>query len=299
MTRSLSYLALCFLLCPGSHASDGGSTPLPRGSLFIIGGGNRTRELMSHYLELAGGTGAARIVVLPNASSEPETSGADLASEFRSLGAASAEYVYVRRTDSTMGDAVRRVEGATGIYFSGGDQSRITRDLLDTPLHAAVLRRYREGAVVGGTSAGAAVMSEVMITGEERINRDSSNAFPFIRRGNVITTRGFGLVQNAIIDQHFIRRKRHNRLLNIVLENPALLGAGIDESTALVVKPDGTWLVVGERTVMVVDARKASSPRSDARGNLAATGMTLSLLADGDRFDPVRGAMIPDEGLSR
>ena len=98
-------------------------------------------------------------------------------------------------------------------------------------MQAAILARYRDGAVVGGTSAGAAVMSTPMITGDERLPggdrppaKDSSDAFMTIARDNVVTVEGFGLLPGAIVDQHFVRRRRNNRLLSLVLENPTLVG---------------------------------------------------------------------------
>src|SRR5690606_3561987 len=98
-----------------------------------------------------------------------------------------------------------------------------------------------------GTSAGAAVMSTPMITGDERhpggSRPDSTEPFMTIARDNIITSTGFGLIDGAILDQHFLRRKRHNRLVSAVLEHPKLLGVGIDESTALLVQPDGRWRV--------------------------------------------------------
>ena len=104
----------------------------------------------------------------------------------------------------------------------------------------------------------------------------------------VSPARGFGFVKNAIIDQHFLIRRRQNRLLSLVLENPTLLGAGIDEATAILVRPDGKWEILGESQVYVVDARKAVVTKASSN-KLGAHGLALHLLLPGDVFDPVAG----------
>jgi cyanophycinase len=103
----------------------------------------------------------------------------------------------------------------------------------------------------------------------------------------VVTADGFGYVDNAIIDQHFVRRRRHNRLISLVLENPRLIGAGIDESTALEVRPDGTWRVLGESVVVVYDARSAVLAERDHA--LGAAGMVMHVLPSGAVYDPRNG----------
>lgn len=266
---------------------------ITRGRLFIIGGGKRPPEMMRQYLDLAGGPGRARIVVIPNASSEPETTGTEQAEQFTRLGAASASCLYLRREEAMKESSAHLLDSATGIFFSGGDQSLLTRDLLHTPVHRKIHELYTAGAVVGGTSAGAAVMSEVMITGDEKLNRDSTNAFVFIRQGNIITTEGFGFVKTLIVDQHFLRRKRYGRLISVVLEHPKLIGVGIDEATAVVVQPDSILSVTGEGSVLVLDPRGAGASRTDSRGNLSIAGVSMHLLVPGDRFDARTGLVIP------
>ena len=128
-------------------------------------------------------------------------------------------------------------------------------------------------------------MSKVMITGDEILNKDSTQLFVFIKKGNIKTTEGFGFLQNAIIDQHFVRRKRQNRLLTVVMENPKLLGVGIDEATCIVVTGGREFEVLGEGTVIVYDATKAANIRTDKEGNLSATNIITHILMSGDRFD--------------
>ena len=153
-------------------------------------------------------------------------------------------------------------------------------------------RRYREGAVVGGTSAGVAIMSDSMITGNQTPPGDTTGYYGdeclAIERRRVEIVSGLGFLPEAIVDQHFIRRERHNRLLSAVLERPSLLGVGIDESTALEVGPDGRWRVIGESAVLIYDARKA---RITGRGLplLGATGLRVHLLPAGSVYDPRTG----------
>jgi len=268
----------------------------PRGHLLIIGGGRRGPEIMNRFVQLAGGPEKAHILILPMASRDLDTSGIEMVEEFRSMGVPNAEYLVLNHEQAMNPVSARKLEGITGVYFTGGDQSRLTAALKDTPVETALKGLYANGAVIGGTSAGAAVMSEIMITGDERQNKDTVNAFVFVRKDNIITRPGFGFVTRAIIDQHFVKRKRQNRLISLVLEHPTLLGVGIDEATAIVVDPDDTFEVVGAATVMVYDAMHATHIRTDAKGNLSASGMIMHILANGDRFDLASRSLIREGG---
>jgi len=224
---------------------------------------------VQEFVDLAGGNGQARIVVFAMASADGAASGEEKARDLRALGA-TAVNVFVTREQANTDSVARLLDGATGVWFGGGDQSRLTRALRGTLTERAVRARYRAGAVVGGTSAGAAVMSARMITGDERRRggarppRDSSDAFLTIDRDNVAVDSGFALLGGVIVDQHFVRRKRHNRLVSLVLEHPERLGVGIDESTALVVEPSGRWRVAGASVAVVYDARRGTVTGNDA-----------------------------------
>lgn len=257
-----------------------------KGHLFIIGGGRQPAGMMKKFVELAGGTNEARIIVMPMASEDQASAGASQVKEFKSLGVAHVGAVALSRAEATNRSTTTRLDGATGIYFTGGDQSRLAAVLVNSPIQHKLKQLYANGAVIGGTSAGAAIMSEVMITGEELLNSDKANPFKSITRHNIETTAGLGILTNSVIDQHFIKRKRLNRLFSVVLEHPKLIGIGIDESTAIVVKPDDTFEVIGDSAVMVIDARKANRVHSDANGNLSAADIKTHLLLAGDRFDP-------------
>jgi cyanophycinase len=124
-----------------------------------------------------------------------------------------------------------------------------------------------------------------MITGNELINKDSSRIFITIDRGNVETIRGFGFLKTVIIDQHFLKRKRHNRTIATLIEHPEHIGVAIDESTAILVYPNDTFEVLGISQVLVYDPTSSSNIREDKRGNLGVTDMRLHVLIAGDKFD--------------
>jgi cyanophycinase len=266
--------------------------------LLIVGGGPIPDSLLERFVALSGGAGRARIVIFPMASEDADA-GIELSEDFQRLGA-SAERVVLTHEQADTAEAARRMDGVTGIWFGGGDQSRLTAALLHTPVEAAILARYREGAAVGGTSAGAAVMSTPMLTGDERRpggdrppRKDSSDAYMTIARENVVTVEGFGLLPGAIVDQHFVRRRRNNRLLSLVLEHPNLVGVGIDESTALEVGPEGPWRVLGDSVAVIYDARRARV-RPPTVSPLGATGVRLHILPAGSTFDlPTGQATLP------
>jgi len=255
-----------------------------RGYLFIIGGGDRPESMMRRFVELAGHFGSGKIVIFPMASSVPAESGPGLAAEFKSYGAREAEYYILTREQALKEESVEILSNVGGVYFSGGDQSRQMDVLRNTPIHRKLLDLYENGCVMGGHSAGAAVMSEVMITGEERKKVDEDHKFETIEAGNIITVEGFGFLKTAIIDQHFATRKRHNRLISLVAEKPQLLGIGIDESTAIIVSPGGVLDVVGEKNVVIYDASKAKIKIMPSLA-IGFTGMTMDVLLPGDRFD--------------
>ena len=276
---------------PGSAATSAGS---PRGSLVIAGGGPLGVVLKRRFVELAGGAGRARVVVFPMATTYAAEVGPEQAREFVGLGARA--WVLDLTHEQAMLDSVARgLDSATGIWFTGGDQSRIMAVLRGSPVAEAVRARYRAGAVVGGTSAGAAVMTTPMITGDERRpggdRPDTTQNWITITADNVVTAEGLALLDGAIVDQHFLRRRRHNRLLSLVLERPDLIGVGIDESTALVVEPNGWWSVIGRSAVIVYDSRRATVTRRGAP-LLGARDVRLHVIPAGGRFDPRAGTVV-------
>lgn len=252
------------------------ATPVSAQTLVIIGGGTRPPGVVETIVR-AGRAG--RIVVVPAASSEPESVGAAQAAEFVAAGFASAA---VALGDPDADSTVALVASATAVFFSGGDQNRLVAAWGGTRALDAVRAVWARGGVVAGTSAGAAVMSRVMITGDEA---GGDGAFDSIEAGDVVTAEGFGFVDWAILDQHFGARHRQNRLISVVLDHPDLIGVGIDEATAVVIGRSGVMEVAGEGSVQVVDAR-AAQQGNGRRRLVSASGLVLHVLVAGDLLTP-------------
>jgi cyanophycinase len=253
-----------------------------RGHLVAIGGGPRPPSIMTLVACLAGGA-QGKMLVFPQASERAETA-AEMEAEFKALGLGEVVVVNVDRAGADRDAALKVTEGATGAYFAGGDQNRLMAVLRGTTLERRLREMYRDGAVVAGTSAGAAVMSQVMITGDERRPFSKDEAWQTIEAGNVVTAEGLAFIEDAIVDQHFVRRRRHNRVLSLVLEQPALLGVAVDEATAAWVKPDRTFEVVGDGPVLVVDASGALVARDPEGDGLRGSDLRLHVLRHGSRF---------------
>lgn len=235
------------------------------GPLVIVGGGERPPEALARFVLWAGGV-SARLMVVTWASAEPRESCDGLLAELRTAAAGASGGApdrgepscapfapldpdgKARRLDeAAKAGFLGQLAAATGVFFSGGDQSRIMDVLSDEELLRAVRDRHARGVVFGGTSAGAAVMSPLMITGE--------GDFTVINGRQVVVREGLGLLPGVIVDQHFVRRQRENRLFGLVLAHPGLRGVGIDEDTALLVARGGRHAeVVGRGPVLLVDA---------------------------------------------
>ncbi|HEX6588358.1 MAG TPA: cyanophycinase [Longimicrobiales bacterium] len=264
----------------------------PQGSLLIVGGGAQPPELVQRFVDLAGGAGRARIAVIPLASGASKESGDEKVAQFVDEYGADAFNFMPLRAEAEAG-IPRVLDGVTGVWFTGGDQERITDVLAGTRLLEQIRELYRRGAVIGGTSAGAAIMSDSMLTGNQ-FDADTvgyfGDEFPVIATRRMQIVPGLGFLSGAIVDQHFLARERHNRLLSVVLERPSLVGVGIDESTALEVRPDGSWKVLGLSQVIVYDARAANIVVT--RGTqLGAAGIRVHLLPPGSVYDPATGAV--------
>jgi cyanophycinase len=252
----------------------------PQGHLVLIGGGDKPADAMAKFIELAGGP-QAPMVAIPTASEDSDVGyyHTDLFRE--TYGCPNVVTLDIKnRADAARPDFVERAAAAGGIFFGGGDQARITRAILDTPVGDAIAAAFARGAVVGGTSAGTACQSPLMITGE--------GDFTVIRASSVELWRGFGFFRDVIVDQHFIARQRSNRLISVILEHPSLLGVGVDEDTAVWVRPDGTFQVLGDRCVMVLDPSDATVnrlPVKTAKDELGVHDLKIHVLLRGEVFD--------------
>jgi cyanophycinase len=250
--------------------------------LVIIGGAEDRWgdcQILREFVRRSGGR-SANIVVMTAATSEPGEAAKTYIEVFRRLGAAAVAAVDTRdRQDAEKLDGLWAIAQATGIFFTGGDQSRIVRAIKHTILDDAIRKRYNEGIVVGGTSAGAAMMPDKMI-----VDGDSETS----PRADVVQMgEGMGFLPSVVIDQHFAQRARLGRLLSALLLEPSGLGFGIDEDTAMVVEGD-EFEVLGEGAVTVVDESGTTYNNLEKLLKdepLAVFGVKLHILPQGYRFN--------------
>ncbi len=262
----LILLSLTLLFCTQQQ-------PEPtKGNLLIIGGGKRPDYVMKKFVDLAGGP-EARIAIIPTASSYYLESGKRYKETFLELGAAEAASFNILTTEIANSDSIAEaLKSYDGFFFGGGNQNKLTEFMLGTRALQIIKDAHANGAAIGGTSAGAAIMSDIMITGDGN--------WEIAVRDSVVTTQGFGFVQNTVIDQHFFARRRFNRLLAVCVQN-RVNGLGIDESTAIWVKPDNTMEVIGESIVIALDTQQARWPeKSDSL--LTARDLRLGIYKHGD-----------------
>ena len=276
---------------PGRGASEPAVPPSRPGNLIIVGGGDTPMAVQQRFVSLAGGAGKARIALFPMASTQFDEEAREVMADLRKLNA-DTHLINIDRQEAQAEATAQLLETFTGYWFLGGDQNRLAATLLGTRALDVIERRYQEGAVLGGTSAGAAVMTSEMLTGRQKPDKGET---PPIARGAIDLGRGFGFLPEAIIDQHFLKRARYNRLLSAVLDRPQLVGIGIDVETALQVRPDGRWEVLGNSYVKIIDARGAHLP-PDRRHLTGAGNIRLHLLPRGSVFDPRRGRVTLPEG---
>ena len=264
------------------------AAPGPKGHLFIIGGGERDEPLMRRFIALAKAFDAGKIVVFTMATTVPDEVRQSTLAEYERYGVKDVAVYHLTREEALRPDASKILDGAGGVFFTGGDQALLTAVLLGTPVLARIREIYEKGGVIGGTSAGAAVQSEFMITGNEKRTNNQEGSWEVILADDVEHTEGFGFVKNAVIDQHFVVRRRSNRLVAVVLQNPTLVGVGIEESTAVLVRPGGKYEVLGEGQVIIYDARHAKTIKSPD-GHLGGHGLTMQVLLPGDIYDIASG----------
>ncbi|MEO5982821.1 MAG: cyanophycinase [Pedococcus sp.] len=258
------------------------SKPRATPTLLIIGGAEDRvgrATVLRRFVRLAGGR-RAKIVLVPTASAFQDEVTQAYTEVFTRLGAPAPSVVNPQsRQDSHDEALVALVDEATGVFLSGGSQLKLSQRLPGTPLGDALIRAHDRGAVVGGTSAGASIMSRFMISlGDEGITP---------RQRHSQLSAGLGLLDGVIIDQHFAQRSRYGRLMAMVAASPSLIGIGIDEDTAIEVRDRSGFTVHGAGAVFVLDCRQAVSDAPDARRGapLMVSGAVVHSLPAGATFD--------------
>jgi len=272
------------------HPSAGrrpGAEPSP-GPLMIIGGAEdklRRPTILKDFVTASGGPDA-RIVVIPTASSLGDEVVEVYDALFRRLGA--GEVTACRpesREEAHDPDLVKVIDEASGVFMTGGNQLKLSAFITGTPFGDAMIAANARGVVIGGTSAGASILAEHMIA------FGSGGSTPKQRMSQLAV--GLGLVPGTVIDQHFEQRNRYGRLLSLVAQSPSLLGMGIDEDTAAVIR-DGRLSVVGRGSVTIVDGRNLVSNAYEAKRTapLLVSGAVLHVLPAGGAFDLATRSLI-------
>jgi cyanophycinase len=274
-----------------------------KGPLIVIGGHEEIRdrderEILKEVARCAGaGKGAKRgLVIVTVATQLPESVGADYVHAFRQLGVGQVDVLDIRTREEAFHESnLKKLSNACVIYFTGGDQLRITSQIGGTPVFKRMLEIHEQGGVIAGTSAGAACVPETMLIsgdGEQAPNVASLGMAP-----------GLGLLKGVVVDSHFAERGRIGRLLGAVAQNPYNLGIGIDENTGILVEDETRFRVLGTGAVYVIDGRRisySSLSEENQRGSMSIHNLTLHVLARGDEYDlAAREPLGPKDGVAR
>ena len=251
-----------------------------RGPLIIIGGHEDREGDRDILREVARRLNGGKLVLATVASHKPEGYFDEYERAFADLGISDLVELYVQeRAETEEDDKLRIFDDAAGVFFSGGDQLRITSQIGDTGIEERVRTIHERGGVIAGTSAGASVMSETML-----VKGTSAESY---RIGDLHMAPGLGLIRDVIIDQHFAERGRFGRLLGAVAHNPRVLGLGIDENTAIIVEGD-RFEVMGSGAVYAVDGSHVTHSNvaeAQPERTLSMHDVRLHVLSSGDAFD--------------
>jgi cyanophycinase len=265
-----------------------------KGHLLVIGGAEdpdeKDMKILPHLVEMGGGR-KARVVICSSPSENPEEKVRVYGELFEQIGVAEVIPAAIKLRTEAHDPAYREVaERATVIFFTGGDQLRLTSVMAGSEFCETIRTRlYQDGLVVGGTSAGAAALSSVMIIGGPS---DGT-----VRRSDVQMAPGLGYWRDVVVDTHFNQRGRVNRLLAVAAQNPQVLGIGLDENTAVDCVPGHQFTVIGQGVVTIVNGRVTHTNAAMVSGDepLALTDSTVHVLPEGYRFDlAAKRPMMPD-----
>jgi len=264
---------------PATHASGPGIHP--KGQLVLIGGGEDREGNMVILREVADRARGGHLAVITAATTEPAEMWAMYKRVFATLGVKHVVHVPVHTRDDAYDPAkIRLLVDAKVVFFTGGDQVRITSNLGGSSMCEAIRRGFEAGATLAGTSAGTSCMSETMLV---RGSADESHKVG----GALLMAPGLGFIPNVIVDQHFAERGRIGRLLGAVAQNPRILGVGIDENTAILVN-DGRFRVIGAGAVYVIDAISESYTNvseNDPEKTMSIFDVRLHIMSADDTFD--------------
>jgi cyanophycinase len=254
-----------------------------QGTLIIIGGAEKEDPERKILKEVARQANGGKLVVVTVATEEPEEVWKEYRKIFQEIGVKKIAHLDVRiREEATSEERVRTLDGAKVVFFTGGDQLKITSQLGDSAVYQTVEKIYQEGGTVAGTSAGASVMSETML-----VSGDGEQSHQI---GKMLAMApGLGLIQSVVVDQHFAERGRLGRLLGAIAQNPRHMGLGLDENTAVIARGDSLE-VIGQGAVYVLDGSGSTYSNLGERDEDLGKAMSvfdvkLHVLSEGNFFN--------------
>jgi cyanophycinase len=250
-----------------------------RGKLFIIGGGEVSDSFRQQVLTAGNWKKGDVIAAVTLASSYGDSAYIWMNDDFKKL--TGEDCLKFDSAAALNPDKIAALKKARIIYLGGGDQERFMRIIQHTPVKTAIQEARNNGALIAGTSAGASVMSEKMITGNALLATEQASTFKRLSRHNLELKEGLGLLDSVIIDQHFLVRSRYNRMLSAIMEYPRYNCIGINESTAIII--DNGWATVAGESQVIVFSQPAKV-HSNAAGYLAAASVQLGIYIAGEKF---------------
>lgn len=270
----------CIMSCSDStNTAEKVNIPAAKGKLFIIGGGDRGDSLMQAMLDAAGWEKGDLITAITLPSGWGDSAYIWLNNDFKKLTGQNCV-----KFDSAAVHVPAKLDSlrmSKVIFISGGDQNKMMQLIKGTDIKKAIKEAYMNGATISGTSAGASIQSEKMITGDGLIDTVYDVTFDVLWNGNIELVEGLGLLDSVIIDQHFVVRSRHNRLLSAVIENPGYQGVGIDEGTAILVSGDTATVYGASQVLTFTNPASITSPKDSL---LNGRDIRVSIYLPGEKF---------------
>jgi cyanophycinase len=253
-----------------------------KGTLFIIGGGEKSKQLMQELVTTAQLNAGDYIIFLPMATEEPDTSYYYIKEAFAGVCNNKVINFNFTKNDVNKTNWIDSLQHAKLIYLGGGDQSRFMNIALHTPIQSAIQQAYKNGATIAGTSAGAAMMTHYMITGNQLLGDTTYEAtFPKLWNNNLEIKEGLSLLDSAIIDMHFVARSRYNRLLTAIAKYPTLPCIGIDEGTAIIVHGNNVKVAGASQVIVISNPQHLQITKE---GFIKFDDVKMRIYTEGDTF---------------
>ena len=275
-------LAICVLI--GSlffTAPVSAQDAQPKGKLVIIGGGSRPSTMVDRIIKESGIDKSGYGIILPMSSAESDSAVYYSGKQFIEKGLKNIFGLDFVKGEVLTKSKIDSIRNAKMIYISGGDQNRFMDIVAGTAIEKAIHESYAKGNLIAGTSAGAAVMSKMMISGNELKHLDYASTFRNIDADNIEIKTGLGFLTHVIIDQHFVKRSRYNRLISAVIEHPEMLGIGIDEATAILVVGNNAEIIGDSQVIVLRNPKHSKNVQGD---KLGAHDLQLNIYLPGETF---------------